>query len=59
MYAYHYQDPAHELILRYDNAPHRPALAQPEHKHTFSGIALTTAPQLPLLLDEILDIISP
>ena len=59
MYAYHYQDAAQQLVFRYDNAAHRPELAQPEHKHTTSGIALTTAPQLPALLDEILEIIGP
>ena len=59
MYAYHYQDAAQQLVFRYDNAAHRPALAQPEHKHTTSGIVLTTAPQLPTLLDEILEIIAP
>lgn len=26
MYAYHYQDAEHNLIFRYDNAAHRPAL---------------------------------
>jgi hypothetical protein len=57
MYAYHYQDSTQQLVFRYDNATHRPALAQPEHKHTTSGIFLTTAPHLPALLDEILELI--
>ncbi|MCU0502054.1 MAG: DUF6516 family protein [Anaerolineae bacterium] len=56
MYAYHYQNSAQQLFFRYDNAMHRPALAQPEHKHTISGIFLTTAPHLPALLDEILEL---
>ena len=38
MYAYHYQDVDYSLIFRYDNAAHRPARSQPEHKHTPSGI---------------------
>jgi hypothetical protein len=33
MYAYHYQDADNNLIFRYDNASHRPALSQPSHKH--------------------------
>jgi hypothetical protein len=57
MYAYHYQDTVQQLVFRYDNAMHRPELALPEHKHTPSGISLTPAPQLPALLDEILDLI--
>ena len=54
MYAYHYQDANHRLIFRYDNAAHRPALSQPEHKHTPSGIELVSAPTLPTILDLIL-----
>jgi len=30
MYAYHYQDAMRQLIFRYDNAAHKPALAQLE-----------------------------
>ena len=33
-YAYQYQDRNGELIFRYDNAVHRPALRFKEHKHT-------------------------
>ena len=55
MYAYHYQDANHRLIFRYDNAAHRPALSQPAHKHTPSGIELVSSPTLPALLDLILD----
>ena len=40
MYAYYDQDADHRLIFRSDHAAHRPALPQPEHQHTPSGIAL-------------------
>lgn len=53
MYAYHYQDAEKALIFRYDNAAHRPVLAQPEHKHTPDGITLHHAPALQDVLDEI------
>ena len=54
MYVYHYQDADNTLILRYDNAAHRPALPQPEHKHTRLAIELLPAPTLSKVLDEIL-----
>ena len=57
MYAYHYQDAAQELIFRYDNAAHRPALSQPTHKHTPDGIETASPPTLAEVLDEILQIL--
>ena len=54
MYAYHYQDADDSLIFRYDNAAHRPALPQAEHKHTPSGIELAPAPTLSEIIDRIL-----
>jgi len=33
-YAYQYQDRYGNLIFRYDNAPHKPALGFTTHKHT-------------------------
>lgn len=53
MYAYHYQDAAGELIFRYDNAAHRPALPRPSHKHTSLGVAPADIPSLAQVLDEI------
>lgn len=53
MYAYHFQNAAKQLIFRYDNATHRPALPQPEHKHTHEGVIPATAPTLQEVLDEI------
>jgi hypothetical protein len=54
MYAYNYQDLEHYLIFRYDNAAHRPAPPQREHKHTRSGIEASPVPTLAEVLDQIL-----
>jgi Family of unknown function (DUF6516) len=54
MYAYHCQDADHNLICRYDNAAHKPALQQPEHKHTPLGIEASHVPTLAEVLDQIL-----
>jgi Family of unknown function (DUF6516) len=54
MYAYHYQDVEHNLIFRYDNAAHRPALPQREHKHTRIGIEASPVPTLAEVLDQML-----
>lgn len=54
MYAYHYQDDQKKLIFRYDNAPHRPALPQLDHKHTLDKIEPANAPTFGQVLDEIL-----
>ena len=53
MYAYHYQKSDGALVLRYDNAAHRPALAQLEHKHTAKSVNTTSAPTLAQVLYEI------
>jgi hypothetical protein len=55
MYAYHYQDTNNSLIFRYDNAVHRPALPQAEHKHTPAGVEISTAPTLAQVVDTILN----
>jgi hypothetical protein len=54
MYAYHYQDANNNLIFRYDNASHRPAFSQPEHKHTRSAVEASAVPTLSEVLDQIL-----
>jgi Family of unknown function (DUF6516) len=56
MYAYHYQDTSSGLIFRYDNALHRPPLAQREHKHTSTGIELGIKPSLTEVLNEIISL---
>ena len=53
MYAYHFQDGEKQLKFRYDNAAHRPALLEPEHKHTVDGVEISRAPTLQEVLDEI------
>ncbi len=54
VYAYHYQDADANLIFRYDNARHKPALPQSDHKHTPSGVEPSPAPTLVGVLDQIL-----
>ena len=56
MYAYHYQTKEHKLIFRYDNAAHKPALPQPDHKHYQDQVTLLPKPpSVEALLDEILN----
>jgi hypothetical protein len=53
MYAYHYQDQNARMIFRYDNALHRPALAQRDHKHAGDDhVEVTPAPSFADVLDE-------
>ena len=54
MYACHYQDVDHNLIFRYDNAAHRPALPYPTHRHTREGVEAAPVPTLPEILDRLL-----
>ncbi len=54
MYAYHYQDAASKMVFRYDNAAHRPPLAEPEHKHTSQGVVVAPAPPLADVITEAL-----
>ncbi|MFM7171968.1 MAG: DUF6516 family protein [Caldilinea sp.] len=56
MYAYHYQDADAQLIFRYDNALHRPALPAREHKHTVDSITVMLPPTLEQVIDEILSL---
>ncbi len=53
MYAYHYQDASARLIFRYDNARHRPALPQAEHRHSPANVRPSHAPTLADVLAEI------
>lgn len=54
MYAYHFQDAEKNLIFRYDNARHRPALSQPEHRHAPNEVSPSGSPTLRQVLGEIL-----
>ena len=53
MYTYHYQDTGNQLIFRYDNALHRPALSSVEHKHLSAQITAAPVPTLDEVLTEI------
>jgi len=54
-YAYQYQDKNDVLILRYDNAIHRPELGFREHKHTSLGeIVKAELPNINDFVDEVI-----
>jgi hypothetical protein len=53
MYTYHYQDTDNQLMFRYDNALHRPALPAVMHKHLPTQIITAPAPTLDAVLAEI------
>lgn len=54
-YAYQYQNSENQLIFRYDNAVHRPALGFKNHRHSNDGkIYEAELPDIFDLVDEIL-----
>jgi len=53
-YAFHYQDKNGNLIFRYDNASHKPAVKFREHKHTMDGIIQSGIPDFTDILEEII-----
>ena len=53
MYTYHYQDMDNQLIFRYDNALHKPALPAVMHKHLPTQIITAPAPTLEAVLAKI------
>lgn len=53
-YSYHYQDANRNLIFRYDNAAHKPALPFSEHKHLPQQILPAPAPMLADVFTEII-----
>jgi len=55
MYSFHYQDAQAALLFRYDNAAHKPDLGFQDHKHTPEKIAASSKPDLPKVLDEIVN----
>ncbi len=54
MYAYHYQDANDDLVFRYDNAAHKPALPHSDHKHTPTAVHASKRPTFDMVVDEIL-----
>lgn len=54
-YSFHYQDKDNNLILRYDNASHKPALSFRNHKHFKGTISQSEIPELGDVLDEIIN----
>ncbi|MGA1196800.1 MAG: toxin-antitoxin system TumE family protein [Candidatus Latescibacterota bacterium] len=55
MYVYHYQNAENNLVFRYDNAAHKPALQHPHHKHVPTGIEFPSVPTPIDAIDEILN----
>jgi hypothetical protein len=53
-YSYHYQNKNNDLIFRYDNAAHKPALNFDSHKHIGENIVFAAPPSLDSILKEIL-----
>ena len=54
-YAYHFQGKDGNLIFRYDNAAHKPALDFSGHKHTAEGhVIQAPSPGMRGLLDEVI-----
>ncbi len=52
-YRYQYMDEEHELIFRYDNAPHHPEIKTfPHHKHDKNEIKASDEPKLFDVLSE-------
>lgn len=56
-YSYHYQDADAQLIFRYDNARHRPAFPELEHKHTRDAVEVSPSPSLDAVLENIVAIL--
>jgi len=53
---YQCQDARGNLVFRYDNAAHKPALSFGEHKHVPSGeVVPAEAPELEAVLEEIME----
>ncbi len=55
MYSFHYQDTDGDLLFRYDNADHKPALAFADHKHINNQIIPSGIPELREVLEEIIN----
>lgn len=52
-YRYHAQNSVNELIFRYDNTPHFPALSTfPHHKHFGDSVIASNKPDLQDVLEE-------
>jgi hypothetical protein len=60
-YRYHLQSSSHELVTRWDNAPHHRSVSTfPHHRHDAQGKVHPTPPvSVPEVLDAILPIILP
>lgn len=53
-YSFHYQDKDNNLIFRYDNASHKPAINFKNHKHFKGTISQSEVTELKDVLEEII-----
>lgn len=59
IYAYHYQNAEERMIFRYDNTGHFQNLPNfPHHKHTPAEVISVLEPDLQVVLNEILNLLS-
>ncbi len=57
-YSYHYMNQNNELVFRYDNAKHYPALKNfPHHKHIKDDVIESKEPDIRFILKEIENIV--
>jgi hypothetical protein len=57
-YSFHYQDRYGNLIFRYDNARHKPALDSEDHKHLPDGHTISShEPEVKNVFTEIMDLL--
>jgi hypothetical protein len=59
-YAYHYQTAGQQLIFRYDNARHKPALGFADHRHANDGsiTRVIIVPDLGQIVTEVVNTIA-
>jgi len=57
-YRYHFQDAGNQLLFRYDNTPHFPALSTfPHHRHLKDRVVPASKPSLADVLNEVQDVL--
>ena len=53
-YSYHWQTPAGELLIRWDNAPHHSEIpTHPDHKHSGERLSSSARASIEMVLEEI------
>jgi len=53
-YRYHFQDKLRNVVFRYDNTPHFPAIKTfPDHKHAGDGVVASRQPTISEVVEEV------